>query len=153
MHYQPYRRFAVTLDVHLQLVAWNCEDWARGHSSSMRGEIWHLGDLPSASTSYRAYPASQSCLCWQIFKCVKCLKACNKFENYYCNMPDMNIIENVLSGHVLDTVSHFMLSLLPYSEKESYAFKFNLKVLNSWWNKTESTNCNARFVFVFSQKY
>jgi len=47
-------------------------------------------------------------------------------------MPDMNIIENVLSGHVLDTVSHFMLSLLPYSEKESYAFKFNLKVLNSW---------------------
>jgi len=47
-------------------------------------------------------------------------------------MPDMNIIENVLCGHLLDTICHFILSLLPYSEKENYAFKFDLKVLNSW---------------------
>jgi len=46
-------------------------------------------------------------------------------------MPEMNIIGNVLWGHMLDAVSHFMLSLLPYSGKESYAFKFNLKILNS----------------------
>jgi hypothetical protein len=51
------------------------------------------------------------------------------------------------------SVSHFILSQLPYSEKESYAFKYNLEVLSSWWNETESTDCNARFVFVFSQKY
>lgn len=56
---------------------------------------------------------------------------CNKFENYYCNMPDMNIIENVLCDTCLTlSRSHFMSSLLPFSEKESYAFKFNVKVLN-----------------------
>jgi hypothetical protein len=46
-------------------------------------------------------------------------------------MPDKNIIENVLCGHKLDAVSHFILSQLPYSEKENYAFKCNLTILNS----------------------
>jgi hypothetical protein len=69
-------------------------------------------------------------------------------------MPDMNIIgnvlcghmldtlchftlsllpysENVLCGHMLDALCHFTLSLLPYSENESYAFKFNLKLFSS----------------------
>lgn len=43
-------------------------------------------------------------------------------------MPDMNIFENILCGYKLDVMSHFILSQLPYSKKENYAFKFNINV-------------------------
>jgi hypothetical protein len=63
----------------------------------MRGEIQHLGatsQVPQPPTEH-ILPHIRTCVD-RFSNCVKCLKACNKFENYYCNMPDMNIVENVL---------------------------------------------------------
>lgn len=73
----------------------------------MRGEIQHLGamsQVPQPPTEH-ILPHSRTCVD-RFRNCVKCLKVCNKFENYYCNMPDINVIENGLCGHMLDTLSH-----------------------------------------------